>query len=117
MIFLLIFLAPLAVLSFKIERFFKNPARVNNKIFYSSLLVSLVVICTAGLTFHFSNGFYKNYQELTAPYLVEDKFYDNDGYIVDAFKFENVEFSGTKKNLIITGDSFARDFINMGRSK
>ena len=116
MILLLIFLAPLAVLSFKIERFFKNPARVNHKIFYSSLLVSLIVICTAGLTFHFSNGFYKNYQELTAPYLVEDKFYDNDGYIVDAFKFENVEFSSTKKNLIITGDSFARDFINMGRS-
>ena len=63
-----------------------------------------------------SNGFYKNYQELTAPYLVEDKFYDNDGYIVDAFKYENIEFSGTKKNLIIMGDSFARDFINMGRS-
>ena len=23
------------------------------------------------------------------------------GYIVDAFKYENIEFSGTKKNLII----------------
>ena len=79
-------------------------------------MVSLIIICSAGLTFHFSNGFYKNYQELTAPYLVEDKFYDNDGYIVDAFKYENIEFSGTKKNLIIMGDSFARDFINMGRS-
>jgi len=116
MILLILFLVPLAYLSYKLERFFKNPARVNNKIFYSSLLASLTIICSAGLTFHFSNGFYKNYQELTAPYLVEDKFYDNDGYIVDAFKFENVEFSGTKKNLIITGDSFARDFINMGRS-
>jgi peptidoglycan/LPS O-acetylase OafA/YrhL len=116
MIFLLIFLAPLAILSFKIERFFKNPTHVSHKIFYSSLSVSLIIICSAGLTFHFSNGFYKNYEELTAPYLVEDKFYDNDGYIVDAFKFENIEFSHTKKNLIITGDSFARDFINMGRS-
>ncbi len=116
MILLMIFLVPLAVLSFKLERFFKNSDQVNNKIFYSSLLVSLIIICSAGLTFHFSNGFYKNYQELTAPYLVEDKFYDNDGYIVDAFKYEDIEFSGTKKNLIIMGDSFARDFINMGRS-
>ena len=116
MFYLLIFLVPLAVLSFKLEKFFKNPNRVNHKIFYSSLLVSLTIICTAGLTFHFSNGFYKNYQELTAPYLVEDKFYDNDGYIVDAFKFQDLNFSGLKKNLIITGDSFARDFINMGRS-
>ena len=116
MILLMIFLVPLAFLSFKLERFFKSSDQVNNKIFYSSLLVSLIIICSAGLTFHFSNGFYKNYQELTAPYLVEDKFYDNDGYIVDAFKYENIEFSGTKKNLIIMGDSFARDFINMGRS-
>ena len=116
MILLMIFLVPLAVLSFKLERFFKNSDQVNNKIFYSSLLASLIIICSAGLTFHFSNGFYKNYQELTAPYLVEDKFYDNDGYIVDAFKYEDIEFSGTKKNLIIMGDSFARDFINMGRS-
>ena len=116
MILLMIFLVPLAVLSFKLERFFKNPDHVNHKIFYSSLLVSLIIICSAGLTFHFTNGFYKNYQELTAPYLVEDKFYDNDGYIVDAFKYQDIEFSGTKKNLIITGDSFARDFINMGRS-
>ena len=116
MILLMIFLVPLAFLSFKLERFFKNSDQVNNKIFYSSLLASLIIICSAGLTFHFSNGFYKNYQELTAPYLVEDKFYDNDGYIVDAFKYEDIEFSGTKKNLIIMGDSFARDFINMGRS-
>ena len=116
MILLMIFLVPLAVLSFKLERFFKNPHHVNHKIFYSSLLVTLIIICSAGLTFHFSNGFYKNYQELTAPYLVEDKFYDNDGYIVDAFKYQDIEFSDTKKNLIIMGDSFARDFINMGRS-
>ena len=116
MILLMIFLVPLAVLSFKLERFFKNSDNVNHKIFYSSLLVSLIIICSAGLTFHFSNGFYKNYQELTAPYLVEDKFYDNDGYIVDAFKYQDIEFLNTKKNLIITGDSFARDFINMGRS-
>lgn len=116
MILLMIFLVPLAVLSFKLERFFRNSDNVNHKIFYSSLLVSLIIICSAGLTFHFSNGFYKNYQELTAPYLVEDKFYDNDGYIVDAFKYQDIEFLNTKKNLIITGDSFARDFINMGRS-
>ena len=116
MILLILFLIPLATLSFKLERFFKNPKNVNNRIFYSSLIVSLIIICSAGLTFHFSNGFYKNYNELTAPYLVEDKFYDNDGYIVDAFKFQDLEFSGNKKNLIIYGDSFARDFINMGRS-
>ena len=116
MILLILFLIPLATLSFKLERFFKNPKNVNNRIFYSSLTVSLIIICSAGLTFHFSNGFYKNYNELTAPYLVEDKFYDNDGYIVDAFKFQDLEFSGNKKNLIIYGDSFARDFINMGRS-
>ncbi len=116
MILLILFLIPLATLSFKFERFFKNPKNVNNRIFYSSLIVSLIIICSAGLTFHFSNGFYKNYNELTAPYLVEDKFYDNDGYIVDAFKFQDLEFSGNKKNLIIYGDSFARDFINMGRS-
>ena len=116
MILLILLLVPIATLSFRFERFFKNSNIVNHKFFYSSLAVSLIFICSAGLTFHFSNGFYKNYQELTAPYLVEDKFYDNDGYIVDAFKFQDIEFSGTKKNLIITGDSFARDFINMGRS-
>ncbi|MDC0466446.1 acyltransferase [Gammaproteobacteria bacterium] len=116
MILLMIFLVPLAVLSFKLEKFFKSSEHVNHKIFYSSLVVSLLIICSVGLTFHFSNGFYKNYQELTAPYLVEDKFYDNDGYIVDAFKYQDIEFSGNKRNLIITGDSFARDFINMGRS-
>jgi peptidoglycan/LPS O-acetylase OafA/YrhL len=116
MVLLILFLVPLATLSFKLERFFKNPRNVNNKIFYSSLIVSLTIICSIGLTLHFSNGFYKNYNELTAPYLKEDKFYDNDGYIVDAFKFQDLNFSGLKKNLIITGDSFARDFINMGRS-
>ena len=62
MIFLLIFLTPLAVLSFKLERFFKNPTCVSHKFFYSSLSVSLIIICSAGLTFHFSNGFYKNYE-------------------------------------------------------
>lgn len=116
MILLILFLVPLAVLSFKLEGFFKKSDQVNHRIFYSSLLVSLVIICSSGLTFHFSNGFYKNYSELTAPNLVEDIFHDNDGYIVDAFKYQDLEFSGTKKNLIVTGDSFARDFINMGRS-
>lgn len=113
----LIFLAViLALISNYFERLFKSPKKVSNKLFYSSLLVTMISISSVGLLFNFTNGFFKNHEELILPNSLNDALNDNDGYVREAYIFSDLEFSNVKNNLVITGDSFARDFINMGRS-
>ena len=116
LILILALTIPIAILSYKFELYCKDRKKITTRTFLSISLVSLFLISSTGLIFYNTNGFYKAYPELTDDNLNDPIFQTNDGYVRDAGRFLNKEFDNPKKNLLILGDSFARDFINMGRS-
>ena len=107
----------ISLFSYRFEKFFRDKKKISSKAFILSCLASSIFIVGTGLYFHFSEGFYKSYPELHSEELTEDYMNINDGYVLSASKFINKDFvDAEKKNLVVIGDSFARDFINMGES-
>ncbi len=99
---------PLGVLMWKyIEKPFRDKTKVNNKIFYSSMLCCFIVFTVGGFITHQSSGFQnldinKKYRYGVHPWKYADKSYE---LVKDKFTT-----SGSK--MLIIGDSFARDFYN-----
>ena len=107
----------ISLFSYRLERFFRDKKAISSKAFFSLGLVCLLLIVGTGLYLHQSEGFYKTYPELENSELKGEYANTNDGYVISASRFLNKEFVyENKSNLLITGDSFARDFINMGES-
>ena len=107
----------ISLFSYRLEKFFRNKKAISSKAFFSLGLVCLMLILGTGLHLHQSEGFYKSYPELENRELKGEYLNTNDGYVISASKFLNKDFIfAEKNNLLITGDSFARDFINMGES-
>ncbi|MDA8709372.1 acyltransferase [Gammaproteobacteria bacterium] len=133
----------LASLSYKLEVYFRDWEKVPSKLFYllSSGVASFIVL--TGLSLHFSSGFYSKYDSLKPEFndtvltninsddlnernkisVFSRKYFlnllnknnKNAEYVNEPFRYLNREFDNPeRKNLVIFGDSFARDFINMG---
>ena len=108
----------ISLLSYRLERFFRDRKAISSKTFFSWGLVCLIFIVGTGLYLHQSEGFYSSYPELNNSSELKGEYSNtNEGYVISASKFFDKEFVFAEKdNLLITGDSFARDFINMGES-
>jgi peptidoglycan/LPS O-acetylase OafA/YrhL len=134
----------LSVFSFKVETYFRDLQKVSSKLFFSFATFSACFLISIGTYFHFSSGMYSSYDSLMVSQSEEiypldritqmsssDKiniapptnfFVDslnssnkNAAYVNKSFTYLNKEFSyPDKKNLLVFGDSFSRDFINMG---
>lgn len=104
---LVLFSIPLAYLSWEfIEKKFRNKKRVSNKAFYSSVLGVSIALLSIGLLLHKSYGLqqYAKYSYGNNPQQYADF----------PLTFKETAFSNAnKKNLLIVGNSFARDFTNM----
>jgi peptidoglycan/LPS O-acetylase OafA/YrhL len=107
----------ISIFSYRLEKFFRDKKAISSKGFFSAGLICLLLIVGTGLYLHLSEGFYKSYPELQNSELKGEYSNTNDGYVISASKFLDKDFVyAEKSNLLITGDSFARDFINMGES-
>ena len=106
---------PIAYVSWKVEKFFRKEA--SNMALTSFLLIGLSIVLIAGTIFTASIGFHKNYQELSSTFSknMEGKFSNPDrDFLISAGNDLNVYFSDSNlKNLLIMGDSYSSDLINM----
>ncbi len=99
---------PLAYLTWK---YIENPVRrrdlVSNKVFYSSVSILSCLLLSFGMLLHKTYGFQEYFPEYS--YGGNPQAYADEPYklVHDGFSLEN------KANLLIVGNSFARDFINM----
>jgi peptidoglycan/LPS O-acetylase OafA/YrhL len=107
-VFFVLVSIPIAYLSWKyIENFFRDKKNISNKKFYILLVMITTVLLLIGLSLHYTYGFqkYSKYSYGSNPqrYNDEPKIYNKDSYTTN------------KPKLLVIGDSFARDFINMIR--
>ena len=106
---------PIAFFSWKLENFFRKEAQL--KLLISFLAIGISIVLVSGTIFTASIGFHKNYEELQSIYTEsrEDKLSnpDRDFLISAANNLDNSFSSPDLKNLLILGDSFASDLINM----
>jgi peptidoglycan/LPS O-acetylase OafA/YrhL len=99
---------PLAYLTW---RFIENPARASeripSKLFYPALLVCTSFVAFTGLIMHKSYGFQQYFPEFTYGG-------DPQKYVDSPKKYSNILTRDlSKERLVVLGNSFARDFINM----
>ena len=98
---------PLSYLSWKyVENIFRDKEIVSNKVFYSLALFISVFLLSIGLLLHKSYGFQK-FSEF--GYGVNPQQYADSPYSLSKSAFSDAE----RKNLLVIGNSFARDFVNM----
>jgi len=112
---------PIAFLSFKIEKFYRDKTIINLKMLTLSMIMALSVCIISGLVFTQTYGFYRTYPELSSKYSIEYEpniINPDTSFLIsatDGFK-DNFDYtSNQKKKIIIAGDSFSSDFINMGK--
>lgn len=99
---------PLAYISWRLV---ENPARnfqiMPAKRFYPLLTVLVLIAAGVGLTMHKTYGFQEHFQEYS---------YDGDPqkYVDHVYKYQHISAENEgKQRLLVLGNSFARDFINM----
>ena len=106
---------PIAFFSWKLEKFFRKEASF--KVLITSLGMGVSIVLLAGISFTASLGFHNNYEELKSTYSKsrEHKFSnpDRDFLISAASNLDDTFTDPNLKNLLILGDSFASDLINM----
>ncbi|MCW3848193.1 acyltransferase [Sphingomonas sp. LB-2] len=109
-------IVPIFVCAWASWRFVEQPCRDRNRVSTRALLAgsaaAALVVLAAGLTFHFTSGFYRNWPELAGG---ESGRSANIAYNESARRFTKVQLpeAGGKVRLLVIGDSFAADFINM----
>jgi len=108
-IYVILLSIPLAYLSWKyVENVFRYENKVPNKKFYYILISSISILLTIGLSLHYSYGLqsYSKYNYGGNP----------QKYCAEPYKYVKNNFTSNKLHLLIIGNSFARDFINMMKS-
>ncbi len=112
----LLFATIIGILSWK---FIEAPFRIKNyisaKIFLSFITIPTLILAALGWYFHSTSGLYHKWPELSNEGSGYGPRYNN-LYNLAAKRFLNDDFPNeTKnKNILIIGDSYARDFINAG---
>lgn len=98
---------PLSYLSWKyVENIFRDKEIVSDKVFYSLALSLPILLLSMGLLLHKSYGFQK-FSDYS--YGVNPQQYADRPYSLSKPAFSDSE----KKNLLVIGNSFARDVVNM----
>lgn len=116
-IYYLVFLIlsfPMAFLSWKIEKFFRYQASL--KILTSFVAIGLIVSVSIGIIFYKTIGFHNSYPELRSEYSENNRQNRNPdkSFLISAANNLSFEFNNpAAKNLIVIGDSFSSDLINM----
>ncbi|WP_321777748.1 acyltransferase [Sulfurimonas sp.] len=104
-----LFSIPLAYLSWRyVENVFRYKNKISNKNFYTILIFLSTILFVIGLSLHYSYGFqsYSKYNYGKNP----------QKYCDEPNKYIKTNFISNKSHLLIIGNSFARDFINMIRA-
>ncbi|RWQ68673.1 acyltransferase family protein [Mesorhizobium sp.] len=106
----------LAYLSWRfVETPFRNRRVASNKLTANMVGASAVVCLAAGLAMHFTAGFYRSWPELAGN---DPGFgpHQNVAFNMSAFRLLNLPFKADpdQVKILVIGNSFARDFINMG---
>jgi hypothetical protein len=106
---------PIAFFSWKLEIFFRKEASL--KLLTSFLGIGISFVLIVGAIFTSTIGFYNHYEELNSTYMdnTEYKFSnpDRDFLISAANNLDDTFSNPNLKNLVILGDSYASDLINM----
>lgn len=100
---------PLGYISWRyIENTFRYEKNISNRKFYVTLISVSGLLLVLGFLLHYTYGFqsYSKFNYGSNP----------QKYCDEAFKYVKNEFNTNNRRLLIIGNSFARDFINMLRT-
>jgi hypothetical protein len=116
---MLALIVPILALAWLSWRFVEQPFRDRRRVGTRTLLIlcgaaSLVVV-SAGLVFDRTSGFYSNWPELAEPGMGY-RHRANIAYNLEPERFRGVKLPDTRYRVrvLVIGNSFGRDFINMG---
>lgn len=105
---------PIAFFSWKIENFFRYKASI--KLLTSFIALGLIICVSTGIIFYKTLGFHNSYPELRSEYsqnINQDRNPDK-SFLISAASNLSFEFKNpSAKNLVVIGDSFSSDLINM----
>lgn len=104
----------LAYLSWRfVERPFRDPARVSTPVMLATVGFGSMAVGAIGLVFYATSGFYAHWPELANgdPNFGAEQ---NSSYNMRPYTFANRPFGRSGTKVLVLGNSFARDFINMG---
>lgn len=116
-IYYLVFLVlsfPMAFFSLKIENFFRYKASL--KLLTSFIAAGLIVSVSMGIIFYKTIGFHHSYPELRSEYSesIHQNRNPDKSFLISAANNLSFEFNNpAAKNLVVIGDSFSSDLINM----
>ena len=106
---------PIAFLSWKFENFLRYTA--SSKFFVSFVAIGILISLIAGALFVKTSGFYQYYPELQSTYSSSEFLESNNPHqkflISASSNLQNGFTAPHLKNLVIMGDSFSSDLINM----
>ncbi|MCT7481724.1 acyltransferase family protein [Aliarcobacter cryaerophilus] len=108
-VFIVLLSVPLGYISWRyIENTFRYEKNISNKMFYITLVFFSALLLFLGFMLHYTYGFqsYSKFNYGFNPQKYNDEPYE---YVKDKFGTNN-------KKILIIGNSFARDFINMLRA-
>lgn len=112
-------LAPVFLLAWASWRWVERPFRDRTRVRTGTVLLTTggasAVLLAIGLVFHFNAGFYRNWPELNDGSVVAAD-NPNIAYNKGPDRFSGVALPETRERvrILVLGDSFGRDFINMG---
>ncbi len=108
-VFVVLLAVPFGYISWRyIENTFRYEKNISNKMFYITLVFFSALLLFLGFMLHYTYGFqsYSKFNYGFNPQKYNDEPYE---YVKDKFSTNN-------KKILIIGNSFARDFINMLRA-
>jgi peptidoglycan/LPS O-acetylase OafA/YrhL len=98
-----------------VERPFRDPRRISRAMVFTLAAITTGLLCAIGGLLHFTSGFYSRWPELSShdPGFGANQ---NAAFNMKPFRYKGVVLrrGSGKVNVLVIGNSFARDFINMG---